>query len=76
MKVNKEQEPIKIKYKKGFHYSDDLVSIYIIKPSRGLYRVEGSYKYPPYKMFSSSNYSSLEGCANYLLKNFNIELVY
>lgn len=74
-------ENLQVKYKKGFRVVlDDGTVVTITKPDKGRYRVVGFYgtsygdKY--LDVFHSPYYASLSGCANYLLKNFGIELLH
>ena len=70
-----------VEYKKGFEVRmPDNTTIRIIKPARGIYQVTGFYgkdygkKY--LELFYSPEYASLKGVANYLKRNFDMDLVF
>lgn len=72
MKIIKEN--LKVKYKKGLRIETDNKVINVEK-TNFQYRVTGFDK-STLDMFYSPWYQSLKGVANYLLKNFEIELEY
>lgn len=69
-----------VRYKRGLMITlEDGTKIHVRKPALGIYQVSGTYGTDygdkSFDLFYSKEYNSLKGVANYLKRNFDINLI-